>query len=499
MDNYEDEYICVDRHISDNISWREKLYLYISNTSKPICYCGGHVSFISAKLGYREYCSTKCQSNSIKTIEKRKKTNLKKYGHEYVLENKDIKDSISKTIKDKYGVDNISQSNDIKLKKKNTTQENYGVDYNSQRPVMRDINSRSMTIRNIETNTDRHINYWKNKLSEYSLEFINKEVGSVLEIKCSDFNHTFKIHKTMFNDRVKNKTPICTVCYPINNTCSLGELELYNYISSIYHGEIIQSYRDGLEIDVYLPDLNIGFEYNGLYWHSEEFRDKRYHLDKVNYFKEREIRIIHIWEDDWKYNTDIIRSQVRNLLNLTEKKIFARKCVIEEVKDSKICSEFFNENHIQGKVNSSLKLGLFFDGEMVGLMTFDHFEGRGILSGDEWNLNRFCTKTNHVVVGGASKLINYFIKVYNPNRIISYADKSWSLGKLYENLGFNKLYETDPDYKYVVGDKRIHKSNFKKSKFKNGLSESENMGEFSKIYDCGKIKYEYIIYDPMGF
>ena len=105
---------------------------------------------------------------------------------------------------------------------------------------------------------------------------------------------------------------------------------------------------------------------------------------------------------------------------------------------------------------------------------------------NEWNLNRFCNKSGISVVGGASKLMKFFINNYSPTRLISYSDKDWSKGNLYEKLGFKKDYETKPDYKYLAGFKRVHKSNFKKSI--TGLSESEL--DLPRVWDCGKIKWE---------
>lgn len=111
------------------------------------------------------------------------------------------------------------------------------------------------------------------------------------------------------------------------------------------------------------------------------------------------------------------------------------------------------------------------------------------MSDKEWNINRFCNKLGYSCVGGASKILKYFIEKYSPNRIISYVDRDWSIGNLYESIGFSKIYETNPDYKYIIGEKRIHKSNFKKSK--TGVSENEL--DLLKIWDCGKIKYELLI------
>ena len=161
-----------------------------------------------------------------------------------------------------------------------------------------------------------------------------------------------------------------------------------------------------------------------------------------------------------------------------------------------------NNNHIQGYVNSNIKLGLFYNEELVSLMTFDKWEGRKKMSQYEWNLNRFCNKLEHNIIGGASKLLKFFLDNLKPKRIISYADKDWSVGNMYEKIGFVKVSETNPDYKYVINSTRNHKSNFKKSqiekKFKvdiSGKKESDLIKELGiyRIYDCGKIKYEYLI------
>ena len=125
-------------------------------------------------------------------------------------------------------------------------------------------------------------------------------------------------------------------------------------------------------------------------------------------------------------------------------------------------------------------------------MTFDNLEGRKRMLDNEWNLNRFCNKLDTNVVGGASRLLNYFIKNNNPTRIISYADKDWSQGDLYYKLGFSNINESKEDYKYIVNGKRVHKSRYSKSKLKTNLSESlemKNKGLY-KIWDCGKIKFE---------
>jgi len=378
------------------------------------------------------------QSNFIKN--KIKKTNLERYGVEHQMESDLIKNKIKKTNLERYGIQNVSQINSI---------------------IGNDIN---------------YIKYLADGISLFNC----------------DKGHTFKILTDNYHARIKNNIPLCTICNPIGEQKSIKENELLEYIKSIYSREIISSHRDQLEIDIYLPELNIGFEFNGLYFHSNKFKEKNYHLNKTNFFREKGIRIIHIWEDDWTLRKDIVKSQINNLLKINTKKIFARKCFVKEIKDSKIVSKFLNDNHIQGKVNSSLKLGLYLNEELVSLMTFDHNEGRKKMEEGGWNLNRFCNKTGINVVGGASKLLSYFIKNYDVKRIVSYADKDWSVGNLYEVLGFTNVGGNGPDYKYIVDGKRVHKSRYKKSKLNTNLTESQEMTkrEIYKIYDCGKLKFE---------
>jgi hypothetical protein len=351
---------------------------------------------------------------------------------------------------------------------------------------MKNTNSERFGTYSIQHNLD----YRKRYKIDNNPFYIKPLFGGVSLFQCDcNQEHNFEISVVLYHSRFNNKIPLCTVCNPISETRSFKEKDLFEFIRDNYSGEIIQSYRDGLEIDIYLHELKLGFEFNGIYWHSEVYKDKNYHLNKLNYFKESEIRVVNIWEDDWVNKNEIIKSQVKNLLNLSFK-VYARKCEVKEIIQKNIVYDFLNRNHIQGSYKQIQKCyGLYFNQELISVMTFDHFEGRKKMSQDEWNLSRFCTKLNTVVIGGASKLLNFFLKNNGVSRIISYADKDWSLGNLYETLGFCKLYETKPDYKYIVNDVRIHKSNLRKKKGQI-LTESQANKHIPKIYDCGKIKYQ---------
>ena len=177
--------------------------------------------------------------------------------------------------------------------------------------------------------------------------------------------------------------------------------------------------------------------------------------------------------------------------------IFGRKCFVKEV-SSKNSREFLELNHIQGNVNSSIKLGLYYDDELVSLMTFgglrksmgsNHKEG-------VYELLRFCNKLNSSVIGGADKLLKHFIKTHNPKEIISYADRRWSQGDLYEKLGFSKSNISKPNYFYINNTKRENRFTYRKDVlvkqgYSNDKTEHEIMLErgIYRVYDCGNLKY----------
>jgi len=450
--------------------------------------------------------------------DKSKKTNLERYGFETPSKSDEVKQKIIETNLERYGYRSPLLSNEIQKKSKETLLSNYNVD----NPLKSDIIKKRIRVTNLERygfeypiqNNDikniREVNNVEKfgTTNNTSSDIFRKEntiigsddvyisyIGSRISLFRCDKEHNFEIHTDNYFSRKKQNLPMCTVCHPIKNTISIREQELFEFISSIYDGEIIQSYRDGLEIDIYLPALKIGFEYNGLYWHSEANKDRNYHQKKTKHFLDRDIRIIHIWEDEWIYKNVIQKSMISNMLIKTTTRIFARKCDIIELFDNNIIREFLNNNHIQG-YNKTIKksLGLICDGELVSIMTFDKSEGRKKMLESGWNLSRFCNKSEHTIVGGASKLLKHFIDMNKAERIISYADMSWSNGNLYKKLGFDKISESKPDYSYIINGKRKHKSSYRKSKLKLEVSmtESQYMKESGhlRIYDCGKMKFE---------
>ena len=206
-----------------------------------------------------------------------------------------------------------------------------------------------------------------------------------------------------------------------------------------------------------------------------------------------DVDIFHIWEDDWIYKQDIIKSMIKNKLGLSNK-IYARKCEVRLV-NAVETKKFLNDNHLQGYVASKYKLGLYFNNELVSLMTF----GKSRNKKNQMELLRFCNKLNTSVIGGASKLFKSFLRQYHTefNTLISYANKDHSNGNLYHKLGFKYVKDTKPGYHWVVDGIRENRFKYRKSElvkkgFNSELSESEIMHSlgYYRIYNTGNIYFE---------
>lgn len=244
------------------------------------------------------------------------------------------------------------------------------------------------------------------------------------------------------------------------------------------------------ELDIYLPDFNLAIEFNGIYWHTEQNgKDRNYHLNKTRMCEGKGIQLLHIFENEWNEKQDIWKSIIRNKLGKNPDKIFARKCFVKEI-DSKTSNQFLNENHLQGKDRASIRIGLFYEDVLVSLFTI----GKSRYNKKyQYELLRFCNKLNTSVIGGFSKLLKYFERNYQPTSLITYADKRYSDGGLYEKF-FGYIHDSKPNYFYKVGQQLHSRMQYQKHKlsdklniFDESLTEYQNMllNGYDRIWDCG--------------
>lgn len=331
-------------------------------------------------------------------------------------------------------------------------------------------------------------------------EYVGGGYDKLYKFKCVKCNSEF--YHWIYSGII----PRCPTCYPKMSGKSKYQQEIYEYIKSIIPTEtILQNDRkvlNGLELDIYIPNKNLAIEFDGLYFHSEISgkKDKKYHLAKTLRCEEHKIKLIHIFEDEWINKQNIVKKIIKHVLNIkTDRHIYARNCIIKEI-DSTLKNKFLNQYHLQGEDKSNIKLGAFYNDELVAVMTFGKYR---IAMGkhtrlNEYELSRYAFNTN--ITGIASKLITYFIKNYNPRKIITYADRRYFTGNVYEKIGFKRISTTSPSYWYTKDYTfREHRFNYRKNILKDKLkifnpnmTEWENMqlNRYDRIWDCGNYKFE---------
>jgi len=281
------------------------------------------------------------------------------------------------------------------------------------------------------------------------------------------------------------------------------EKELLSFIKNEYKDKIINNDTEllnGKEIDIYLPELKLAIEFNGTYYHSDLFKkDKSYHLKKTKECNSLGVKLIHIWDSDWIQKSDIIKSILKNQLSITPNSIYARKCVVKNI-SNKESTSFLKENHLQGNAICKYSLGLFYNDGLVSVMTFSKLRKNLKQNNIEghFELLRFCNKKYYNVIGGASKLFKKFITLHSPIKVISYANRDWSDGGLYNKLNMNPLKPTTPGYHWFKSKIKYNRFNFRKDLLvKQGedpkLTEYEimlNRGYY-RVWNTGNLKFEW--------
>ena len=479
-----------------DLPFKEKVYHYVNNLkNKVYCNnpdCNNLVKFKNSTIGYYKYCSNKCISSDpeIKKIKEEKSYN--KYGTKAPGMNSEVKEKMIKTNNEKYGHNSPMQNPEIRKKSISTLVENYGIENPNK--------SKEFINKRVKTYSDNIRKKFLEVLKPYGIidiDYKNKKMYFI----CNECNQDFELHLDLFHNRKRTSTILCTNCNPIDSHVSGQEIQLQKFIEKYYKGNIKLNDRiliKPYELDAYLPDLKLAFEFNGLFYHNEKCVENDYHLKKTELAENKGIKLIQIFEDDWTYKQDIIKSIIINSLNLTPNKIYARQTEIKEIIDNTLIKNFLDDNHLQGYIGSQVKLGLFYDNELMSLMMFGkQRKNMGVKSEiDRYELLRFCNKLNTNIIGGASKLFKYFIENYKPKEIITYADRFFSKGELYKQLGFKFVHKTKPNYYYIINKNRKNRFNFRKDVLiKDGFDPNKTEHEIMlerkiyRIYDSGQLKF----------
>jgi DNA-directed RNA polymerase subunit RPC12/RpoP len=420
--------------------------------------------------------------------QKTAETCFERYGEKAPALADSVKQKIKKRHKEKSGYDNVFSSPEYKNIIKNYYKENFGCDYASQVPEYI-----------FKAKKTKKKKYW----DIYALKLDKKKIKPLFDEDFYINNDEFEFECLRCGKKFKTDK---TEAYSINCGCLLRRSHFEDEIADelikigIDTKNIIKNRwfyigKKRLQLDLYLTEYKIGIEYCGFYWHSELYAETNEHLNKHLFFKQLGIPVIQIFENEWQINKETVLSIIKSKINKSER-IYARECEIKDV-SLKDYQMFLITNHLQGSVPSPIKLGLYYNNELVSLM------GLGTSRYNksyEYEIYRFCTKINFCVIGGFSRLLKHFEEKYKPKSIISYIDIRYFNGKSYEKNEFKFLHLSVPVYYYFKRNKpelynRIifqkHKLKDKLDNFDPNKTEHKNMLEnnYLRIYDAGNLVY----------
>lgn len=358
--------------------------------------------------------------------QKRISTNIVEYGGSNPMNSTLVREKLENTNLDKYGVKYVLQSEEIRDKIKQTNLQRHNVENYAT---------------SLLTEKAREILKNKDKFIKYLAERKDNTTASISQdLECGASTVAIYLNQYDLWDYINYKN-------------TLPEKWIFEILdkNGIKHQKT-KKIISPLEIDAYCEDYNIGCEINGDYWHSSKKKDKKYHFEKSLMAQEKGIRLIHIWEYEWKdlRKRKIIESLLEIAFGKVQRRIYARNCEIREI--SNIEAKPFNEqNHLQGHRNAQVTYGLFYNNELVQLMSFSKTKyNKNLKKENSWEIIRGCPGSNNIVVGGVSKLFKHFIKEHNPDYIFSYCDFNKFDGKGYEAIGMKFIGYTGPDMKWLM-------------------------------------------------
>jgi hypothetical protein len=413
-----------------------------------------------------------------RAVVNRKKTNLKRYGHEVSVHGKDIKEKSQKTCVEKYGqkayfgsqdarqktkttvkkrynVENVSQIEAVKERKKKTTFENFGVEYPSRSDEIKMKISKTNLIK-YGHEVVLHCPQIKEQIKKTNLKKFGTEyyVSSKewLQQKSNRFIEETGEHLKVWLERQPEpKPPYVTLAGLFgNNAISEKSLlsQLKNYKTNKTTLEVLVEDLLGIKhfnkkvIDGSHPDFKLSdkifLNADGLFWHSERNRSDPYsHFNLRKSFEDNGLRLFQLYGSEIRRKSDIVKSIVLKELEHLDITIFdAENCSTRLVSNS-VAQVFFQENHLFGSLPASdLEcFGLYFNDELLYVLAAQHVGTKVIIE-------RRCEVKSAIVQDGFNSLLAEILSFYSKiSKLEVNVDLRWeSDGCLKEN-GFASIEE----------------------------------------------------------
>ena len=512
-----------------NHSMTSKQYYdkYVKEEGEGICpTCGKETNFNSFTEGYHKFCSISCLNKSDYHKEKSKETslgkwgvpypkpskeyiellrehNLEKFGYEWAIATPDVREKINTTVQERYGVSNVFADEEVKQKLRKTQEEKYGgtgVGSPTIRAKIEETNLRKYGVSNVFASED--VMEKLHNIREEWIEKFEQENDVTLGMKLFEMFGTGFMQAKVVEPIVYNGSrfyknsdiPYIEKCVELakHNNVSLIEADVKCFVSNVFDIEtntrkIISPY----ELDIFVPDKKLAIEIDGVYWHSTNWgKPIDSHSKKTLACERIGIRLIHINDFEWVYKKDITKSIILSALGIYEDIINVEDCVVREVGLSE-SNKFLENNSIYGSDSPSYQLGLYYNNNLVQLVTFIN-DGDGLVK-----LSRVCSKLNTLVLNGFDKLM----KLQPFDIVHSSIDRSKFVNENYMDCGWKVVGTTEPSCSYYKRDELIRAEQLSTElveqllggKFNPSETTEQNMmrNNYLQIFDCGTVEVLY--------
>ena len=487
----------------DSTSISETIYRIKNNIEqRPICkVCGKPAKFIKYELGFANTCSQSCTYIYNSSIEKEADIIIDdNYIKEHYLSSNN---KINAMQLRKIQLMNDGTYNYLKNRFENCGihEAVYKIKNNIEETPVCPICGNKNKFKNIHVGYSEYCsgscalrsnNIKKYQKLGYNIEYKDENNLTIKNGCTKHGNITVGIQT--FRRRLNSGEELCPICNPHNTTTIEDKiikiLEKHNI--KYYIHDRYQIYP--LELDLFLPEYNIGIECNGIYWHSD-YNNKNIlqHNNKFNICEKHNIKLLSFWENDINQNIDKIESIICNICKVDNQIINAEDCIINEISNNE-AKEFLNSYHLQNNISASIKYGLFYNNELLSVMIIGKIKKPSKNNQSEYELYRVCTKSGYIIDNGYIKLLDYFKDHNKWKSIIAYSQNDLSDKDIYENMKFIFVKNCDPDYCYYDRTccNKINKSNIKKYvNNKNGKTIDENakLLGYLKCWNSGSKKY----------
>ncbi len=471
-----------EKYIIQNLSANEIAKL--ADTSKPTILSAlkkfniaknNEASDLSRKKNCLEKYGTERIFSSEYFIEKRKLSNLEKYGVEQPFQNQEIYEKYQKTMVERFGVTSALQNLDLAEKKQNTMFEKYGEISALKIPQFK---NKMLTTKREKYSVDIFKENISNKIATRTINGLTlKEFSQDNEICYTTLSRFFR--KLRESNKNVSMELIEQHIERLKNNLTNIEFQIVDQLKIPFYNKKEEKYRPDFKLSE-----NSYLNADGLYWHSEFFRENDYHVNLRKTFESLNKRIFQFRENEILnfQSFEIVKSIIKSHLGQISKKVFARKCQIKLV-NSVDAQEFLKNNHLDSYIKGD-NIGLYFENELVYLITYR-------IRNKKLKLKRFCSKIDYRVMGGLSKLLNYLTKNNSIQIVSTLINLRFGTGESLLKLGFSSVRDIENTYNWSDG-KNVYHSNYchKNMDFRK-LTEAAYASELKvyKIYDAGQRLY----------